>query len=436
MMMALTLCAAPLTAASATAGNDIQEPVITTTDLQNNILGEWHVDMVTTADKDYYSPEFEMILKSNGAVDVNVYVEDVPHYYRNEGKYTLSGNNITVKMDWVKDNIPCSETFTGTVDGNAMKGTSSYLSGETGTWSACRSSVFGVWKVVIDAFGIAGKYASDYSITLKQDGMADVAVGSMLLENEGTYTLNGNDITVKMTWTENGTDYSETVTGTIDGNTINGKTSFLSGETGIWKASKINLPGIWEITEKTTDTEGKYSTKYFLTLKPNGYADFSTASLYDLDEGTYSLEGNIFTADLAWTQNGINYSEKITGKVEGDKITGTSSYGSGDTGTVTAVKTDRLCILDVTERSYGEETLYTLTLKTDGTLDCQEDGKYYGNVGTYTISGNNIAVKMAWSENGKDYTEMLTGIIDGKTIKGTLSYNNGEKGSWSADSKI
>ena len=435
MMMALTL-AAPVTAASAAAGNDIQEPAITTTDLQNNILGEWHVDMVTAADKVYYSPEFEMILKSNGAVDVNVYVEDVPHYYKNEGTYTLSGSNITVKMEWVKDNVPCSETFTGTVDGNAMQGTSSYLSGETGTWSACRSSILGVWKVVIDASGIVGKYASDYSITLKQDGMADVAVGSMIFENEGTYTLNGNDITVKMAWTENGMDYSETVSGTIDGNTINGKTTFLSGETGIWKASKINLPGIWEITEKTTDTEGKYSTKYFLTLKPNGKADFSTAADYDLDEGTYSLEGNIFTANLAWTQDGINYSEKITGTVDGDKITGTSSYGSGDTGTVTAVKTDRICILDVTERSYGQETLYTLILKTNGTLDCQEDGKYYGNLGTYTISGNNIAVKIDLNEIGINYTEALTGIIDGKTITGTLSYSNGEKGSWSAESRI
>ncbi len=232
--------------------------------------------------------------------------------------------------------------FKGKVDGDKFKGAVDYdLGGQTGTLDvdgtreAAKVNIAGTWKVSIGSADAGGLEAS---LTLQQDGdkISGKLVGADGTETEiAEPTLNGNELTFKITADFGGQPLNATFKGKVEGDDVKGTVDYdLGGQVGTLDVSAkregavavalVPIDGNWTLTLTTPDGQ-TFEPSVALKLDGGKLTGHYTgpAGEADIQDGTHS--GNEFAFAVVRDQGTLKYK----GTIDGDAIKGTVDFDLG-----------------------------------------------------------------------------------------------------------
>jgi hypothetical protein len=248
----------------------------------------------------------------------------------------LDGKTLTFTQDITVNGMDLHLAYTGTVDGDTIKGTFQ-VGGQTMNWSAKRVtsaaagpvSAAGTWKLTVET----PNGTRERTVVLKQDGekLTGTATGpndqAVPLED---VSLKGKELRFTLSFDRNGQTVKRTYIATVNGDTLSGTIeggnqtrSFTGKRDGAPAVAAAGAVGIWKLTVQAPDhtyhptvtlvQDGdKWSGKFAVEMG-------SEEPLKDLTVKGNQLD---FKVDLQFNGNAIHLT--FSGTVDGDKLKGTT----------------------------------------------------------------------------------------------------------------
>ncbi len=313
--LALLLIAPALAAAQA------EKPV--------EVAGQWEMTAETPVGN--FTSTVKLERKGDQLTGVTV-AQDGKETKLNDLKFT--GKTLTFTEDASFNGEEYHLVYTGTVDGDSIKGTFQ-TSGETMNWSAKRMtvsaaapvSVAGTWKITVET----PNGSRERTLVLKQQGdkLAGTVTGPMdeSIPVEDV-SVSGKLLRFSVSSARNGQTVKRTYTASVDGDSLNGtieggnQTRSFTGKREAAPAPLASLAGTWKLAVQAPDQtyhptvtlsnqEGKWS----------GTLVDEQGDKADLKELVVNGSKLDFSADL--DTGGMLIHLKFSGSMAGDRLSGT-----------------------------------------------------------------------------------------------------------------
>ena len=352
----------------------------------------------------------------------------------------VDGNDVTLDVSLDLDGITLAVTFTGTVDGDTMKGTAAYdLDGQAGELpfegSRVKTSVVGKWELVATMDG--QEIPTTLSITEKDGKLEGAFVGMDGTEGKvEELKLEGDHLSTKVSVDFQGIDLKINFDGTVDGEKITGTVNYdLDGQTGeldlVGKLIKPEVVGTWDLVAtmdgqeipakmKIEDEDGKLAATFITE-------DGTEAKVEEIALNGSELDGKV-TVDF----QGVPLKLTFNAAVIDDSISGTISYDlDGQTGdldlTGKLIKANPIgewTFTVVTDD--GQELVSTIAISEEdgelvGAFTAQDGTK--GKVEEIAVEGTHLSTSVALELDGAPLKAKFKGDVDGDSIKGTVEYD-------------
>jgi hypothetical protein len=246
----------------------------------------------------------------------------------------LAGKTLTFTEDVTHEGTDYHLVYTGTIEGDAIKGTFETV-GQTMTWSAKRAastpaipvSAAGTWKITVQT----PNGPRERTLVLKQEGsqLSGTITGPMdQVSTLQDASLKGKELRFTISFDRNGQTVQRTFVAAVDGDSLTGgieggdqRITFTgkretapaatAGAAGSWKLSIMAPDRTYLPTITMTQQAGKWAGKL---VTEQG----DTAELKDLMVNGNQLS---FGADL--DMGGMVIHLKFSGSLDGDKLKGT-----------------------------------------------------------------------------------------------------------------
>ncbi len=303
-----------------------------------DVAGQWAMTVETPAGN--FTSTLKLERKGDQLTGVSV-GQDGKETKLNDLK--LAGKTLTFTEDVTHEGTDYHLVYTGTVEGDAIKGTFE-TAGQTMTWSAKRAastpavpvSADGTWKITVQT----PNGPRERTLILKQEGsqLSGTITGPMdQVSALQDVSLKGKELRFTVSFDRNGQTVqrtfvaavaSDSLTGGIEGGdqkiTFTGKRetapvapAATAGAAGTWKLSIMAPDRTYLPTITVTQRAGKWAGK-LVTERGN------TAELKDLVVNGNQLG---FTADL--DTGGMVIHLKFSGTLDGDKLKGMMEANGG-----------------------------------------------------------------------------------------------------------
>jgi hypothetical protein len=247
----------------------------------------------------------------------------------------LAGHTLTFTQDVTINGMDLHLVYTGTVDGDTIKGTFA-AGGQTMNWSAKRASAAaasgpvsaaGAWKLSVET----PNGTRERTIVLKQDGekLTGAATGpnDQSVPLEGV-SLNGKELRFTLSFDRNGQTVKRTYVATLTGDTLSGtieggnqSRSFTGKRDAAPAIAATGPAGVWKLTVQAPD-QTYHPT---VTLLQDGD---KWSGKFAVDQDTMqplkdlTVKGNQLDFKVDLQANGMDIHLTFSGAVDGDKLKG------------------------------------------------------------------------------------------------------------------
>jgi hypothetical protein len=247
----------------------------------------------------------------------------------------LAGRTLTFSQDVTFNGMDLHLAYTGTVDGDTIKGTFEG-GGQTMNWSAKRASAVaasgavsaaGTWKLSVET----PNGTRERTVVLKQDGekLTGTATGpndqSVPLED---VSLKGKELRFTLSFDRNGQTVKRTYVATLTGDTLSGtieggnqSRSFTGKRDAPTTIAVAGPAGVWKLTVQASD-QTYHPTVTLLQQGDKWTGKFAVDQGMEEPLKDLTVKGNQldFKVDLQF--NGMEIHLTFSGTVDGDKLKG------------------------------------------------------------------------------------------------------------------
>lgn len=246
----------------------------------------------------------------------------------------LDGKTLTFTQDISFNGTNLHLIYTGTVDGDTIKGTCE-TSGQTMNWTAKRVgstastpvSAAGTWKLTIET----PNGTRERTVVLKQDG--ETLTGTATGPNDqslplGDASLKGNELRFTLSFDRNGQTVKRTYVATLNGDTLSGTIqggsqarSFTGKREGTPVVAATGAAGVWKLTVQAPDQTYR-PTVTLVQAGDTWSGKFAVEPGSEEPLRELTVKGNQldFKVDLQFNGNDIHLT--FSGAVDGDKLKG------------------------------------------------------------------------------------------------------------------
>lgn len=247
----------------------------------------------------------------------------------------LVGKTISFTQDVSFNGMDLHLVYTGTVDGDTMKGTFA-VAGATMNWSAKRVtpaaagaiSAAGTWKLTVET----PNGTRERTVVLKQDG--DKLTGTATGPNdqqtalEGV-SLKGKELRFTLSFDRNGQTVKRTYVATLNGDTLTGTIeggnqtrSFTGKREAAPAVAATATAGVWKLTVQAPD-QTYHPTVTLVQEGEKWSGKFAVEGGGEQPLKELTVKGNQvdFKVDLQFNGNDVHLA--FSGTVDGDKLKGT-----------------------------------------------------------------------------------------------------------------